>query len=387
MASGHMLDSGDYEGLLDKALDCAGYDELRRKQAELRERGRYLGIGIGFELTPDGADIPGALVGGSDTTTVKMNPSGGVTVLTGVTSPGNGNDTAIAQIVADEVGVELADVAVVQGDSSLCPFGYGNLSSRSLVAGGGAAALAAKDIADKLRAVAAAMLHAEPEQIALGGGMAVVSGEPEKAVPVSAVAHAVYSLGFILALGIEPTLESTRTYRPSNIRHLPDEQGRISPFATFPSAVHVSVLEVDVETGLAELRRHVVAHDCGTVINPVFVDGQVRGGVVMGIGAALGEELVYGDDGLPGSDGFKTYLLPRADDVPAIELVHQVTPSPFSFRGAKAAGEAGFAGAQAAVFNAVNDAIRPLGARIERLPVSGPNVLAAIHDAAAGGER
>jgi carbon-monoxide dehydrogenase large subunit len=380
--SGHLLDSGDFEGLLDKALARAGYEELRAEQAALRSEGRLLGVGLGFELTPEGADIPGALVGGMDTSTVKMAPSGAVTVLTGVTSPGSGNDTAIAQIVAAELGVDLSQVSVVQGDTALCPFGYGNLSSRSLVAGGGAASLAAQDIAAKLRLVAAAMVHSEAERIVLGGGMASVEDEPDKAVPIPAVAHAVYSLGFILALGIEPTLESMRTYRPPNIRHLPDEQGRISPFATFPSAFHVSVVEVDRETGIVSLRRHVTVHDCGTVVNPLFVDGQVRGSVVMGIGAALGEELVYGEDGLLASDGFKSYLLPRADDLPPIELVHQVTPSPFSFLGAKAAGEGGFAGAQAAVFNAVNDAIRPLGARLDRLPVSAPNVLAALRKAA-----
>jgi carbon-monoxide dehydrogenase large subunit len=312
-----------------------------------------------------------------------MSPSGEVTVLTGVTSPGSGNDTAIAQIVADEIGVDLSEITVVQGDSSLCPFGYGNVSSRSLVTGGGAAALAARDIGDKLRAVAAAMLHSEPSVVVLGGGTAVVADEPERAVPVPALAHAVYSLGFLAALGIEPTLESTRTYRSPNIRHLPDERGRIQPFATFPNALHVSVVEVDPETGVVELRRHVVAHDCGTVVNPAFVDGQVRGGVAMGVGAALGEELVYTEDGRLATDGFKTYLLPRADDLPPIEVEHQVTPSPFSFLGAKGAGEAGFAGAHVAVLNAVNDAIRPLGARIDRLPVSAPNVLAALRAAAA----
>jgi carbon-monoxide dehydrogenase large subunit len=347
----------------------------------LREQGRLCGIGIGFELTPEGSDIPGALVGGTDTSTVKMDPSGQVTVLTGVTSPGSGNDTAIAQIVAEEIGVELSDVTVVQGDSSLCPYGFGNISSRSLVAGGGAAALAAQDIADKLRTVAATMLHSEPSLVSVGGGMATVVDEPEKAVPLPAVAHAVYTLGYILALGIEPSLESTRTFRPENIRHLPDERGRIQPFATFPNALHVAVVEVDGETGLVELRRYVVAHDCGTVVNPTFVDGQIRGGVAMGIGAVMGEELVYASDGALQTEGFKTYLLPRATDLPPIEIEHQVTPSPFTYRGAKGAGEAGFAGAQAALLGAVSDAIRPLGARIDRLPLSAPNVLAALRAA------
>jgi carbon-monoxide dehydrogenase large subunit len=204
----------------------------------------------------------------------------------------------------------------------------------------------------------------------------------DRAVPLAAVADAVYSLGYILALGIEPNLEATRSYRPPNIRHLPDELGRLQVYTTYPYAVHVSVVEVDAETGIVDVRRHVVAHDCGTVVNPSFVDGQVTGGTVMGIGAALGEEFVFGDDGVPLSRGFKSYLLPRAADLPEIELEHQVTPSPHTLLGTKGAGESGFAGAQAAVFNAVNDAIRPLGARLDATPASAPNVLAAILGAA-----
>jgi aerobic carbon-monoxide dehydrogenase large subunit len=384
-SSGLELDSGNYAGLLDKALDRLGYAGVRAEQDAGRAEGRLLGIGIGFELTPEGGDIPGALVGGSDTTTVKMDPSGLVTVLTGVTSPGGGNDTGIAQVVADELGVELAAITVVQGDSSLCPYGFGNISSRSLVAGGGAAALAAGDIAERLRTVAASMLHAETSEIAIQGGMATVVGDSERAVPVPAVAHAVYTLGYILGAGTDPSLESTRTYRPSNIRHLPDEKGRIQPFSTFPNALHVAVVEVDPETGVVVLQRHVVAHDCGTIVNPMLVDGQVRGGVAMGAGAALGEELSFADDGSLVADGFKTYLMLRASDLPPIELEHQVTPSPFSFLGAKGAGEAGFAGALAAVFNAVNDAIRPLGARLDATPASAPNVLAAINNARRAG--
>jgi carbon-monoxide dehydrogenase large subunit len=244
--------------------------------------------------------------------------------------------------------------------------------------------LAARDVAAKLRTVAAAMLHAEPgEEIVLAGGLARVAGDSERHVPIGAVANAVFSLGYILALGIEPNLEATRTFRPANIRQIPDSQGRMQPYTTYPFAVHASVVEVDVETGMVALRRHVVAHDCGTMINPLLVDGQVTGGSVMGIGAALGEEFAYDADGVPLSDGFKTYLLLRAADVPEIELEHQVTPSPNTVIGAKGVGEAGFAGAQAAVVNAVNDALRPLGVALEHTPVSAPNVLAAIRAAAA----
>jgi aerobic carbon-monoxide dehydrogenase large subunit len=381
--SGLELDSGNYEAAFDSALRRLGYEEVRAEQVRLREEERHLGIGLAFELVPETADVPGALVAGFDTSTVRMNPSGQVTVLTGVTSPGSGSDTGIVQLVAHELGVPLSDVVVVQGDTELCPFGFGNISSRSIVTGGSAAWLAAKDVAWKLRTVAAAMLHADADEIVLGDGAASVAGEPTRHVSIAAVASAVFSLGYLVALGIEPNLESTRTFRPANIRQTPDEQGRIQPYATYPYGVHASVVEVDVETGVVEVRRHVVVHDCGTAINPLFVEGQVRGGAVMGIGSALGEEFVYDEAGLPLSDGFKTYLLPRAVDVPPIEIEHQETPSPNTPLGTKGAGEAGFSAAQAAVLNAVNDALRPLGARLDATPASPAKVLAAIRQAAA----
>lgn len=382
--TGLVVDSGDFPGLLAKVLERLDYDALRREQTELRRQGRYLGIGVGFELLPEGADIPGALVGGFDQSTVRVDPSGHVTVLTGVTSPGGGNDTSIAQIVADRLGVVLEHVSVVQGDTASCPYGFGNLSSRGLLAGGGAAALAADDVAAKLRTVAAAMLHADPEQIVLDHGMASVSDEPGKAVPIHAVAHGSYSLGYILALGIEPMLESTRTYKPPNIRHLPDAGGHITPFASYSSALHVSVVEVDAETGMVDVRRHVAIHDCGTMVNPRFVEGQFQGGIVMGLGAALSEELVLDDGGELVSESFKTYLLPRAEDVPPLELGHQVTPSPFTPMGIKGAGESGFAGTVAAVANAVNDALRPLGARVDAMPLTAPRILSAVRAARDG---
>ena len=373
--SGIELDSGRYEDALDLLLERLGYADERARQREERAAGRHVGIGIGFELTPEGADIPGALVGGFDTSTVRMDPSGHATVLTGVTSPGNANDTAIAQLVAGELGLALGDVEVVQGDTDRCPYGFGNISSRSLVVGGSAAVLAARDVAARLRAVAARMLEADAGEVVLRDGAAHAG---ERSLPIAAVAKAVHSLGYVMGLDVEPNLESTRSFRPPNIRHTPDERGRLQPYANYPYAMHASVVEVDGETGLVRLRRHVVIHDCGTQVNPMLVEGQVHGGVAMGAGAALGEELRYDAAGHPLSRGFKTYLMARASDLPPIELEHITTPSPFTLLGAKGAGEAGYAGAQVAVLNAVNDAIRPLGARLDRLPASAPNVLAAL---------
>ena len=324
---------------------------------------------------PEGADIPGALVGGFDTSTVRVDPSGRATVLTGVTSPGGASDTGIAQLVAAELGLAVEDVEVVQGATDRCPYGFGNISSRSLVVGGSAAVLAARDVAARLRTVAARMLETDPASVILEHATAR-SGE--RAVAIAKVAEAVVSLGYVLALDIEPSLEATRSFRPHNIRHTPDELGRLQPYANYPYAVHASVVEVDCETGVVRLLRHVVVHDCGTQVNPMFVEGQVHGGVAMGAGAALGEELRYGADGRPLTDGFKTLLMARASDLPAIEVEHTMTPSPFTLFGAKGAGEAAYAGSQAAVLSAVNDAIGPYGARLDRLPASGPHVIAAL---------
>jgi aerobic carbon-monoxide dehydrogenase large subunit len=383
--AGLNIDSGDYHGALEKALRMMGYDDLRAEQERLRAEGRYLGVGIAFELTPEGGDIPGTLVAGFDTTTVKMDPQGKVTVLTGVTTPGGGNETGIAQIVADEVGVPLEDVTVIQGDTGLCPYGFGNYSGRSMLVGGGSAALAARDIRAKLEQVAAAMLETEPENLEFADGTVSRKDNPDASLPVETVAYSVLTLAFATAAMVEPTLESTRVYKPDNITHIPDEKGRIQPYPSYSNAVHLAVVEVDAETGTVDLKRFGVVHDCGTIINPTFVEGQMQGAVAMGVGAALSEELVYDAEGHLLTDRFKTYLMQRAGDLPSFEMEHQVTPSPFTLLGAKGAGEAGVGGSQAAVANAVNDALAPLGVTLRQMPLKPPNVLRAIREAAEKG--
>ncbi|WP_216216853.1 xanthine dehydrogenase family protein molybdopterin-binding subunit [Amycolatopsis aidingensis] len=380
--SGLELDSGDYGAALDKTMETLSYERLLADQARLRAQGRYLGIGIGFELMPESADIPGAFVAAYDTSTIRMSPSGQVSVLTGVTSPGTGSDTGICQLVAGELGVTLDTVSVVQGDTDACPYGFGNISSRSLVTGGNAAVLAARDVASKIRAAARALLRADSDDsVLLEDGIARLSYDPSRSVSIAEVAGAVHTRSYMLELDIEPHLESTRTYRPTNIREVPDALGRMQTYTTYPYAVHASVVEVDTETGFVTLLRHVATHDCGTVVNPLMVDGQVTGGVVMGLGAAFSEEHVFDDSGIPLTTGFKTYLLPRAVDVPRVELGHLCTPAPGTPLGTKGVGEAGFAGALAAALNAVNDAIAPLGARLDRTPVSPVAIMSALQEA------
>lgn len=381
--TGLRLDSGNYASALDRALELVDYPALRAEQERAREAGRLLGIGIAFEMTPEAADFPGTMVGGFDTSTVRIDPSGDVTLLTGITSPGTGNDTAVAQIVADVLGIEPQQVAVVQGDTDVCPYGFGNGNGRSTIMGGGSAHLAALDVRAKLATVAGALLGVAPEGLEFAGGR-VADTASGRSAQLSEVAYAVYSEAFARAAGIDPPLEATRVYRPGNIDHSPDDRGRIQPYTTFSNAVHVSVVEIDPETGRITLLRHGVVDDCGTMINPLAVAGQMHGAIGMGIGGALTEELRYDAVGQLLATGFKTYLTPRASDVPRIELAHQVTPSPFTLHGEKGAGEAGVGGSIAAILGAANDALAPLGVTLRSLPLSAARVHAAIIAAGAG---
>jgi carbon-monoxide dehydrogenase large subunit len=372
-ATGLNLDSGDYHRALDAALSSVQYEAARSEQAAARAAGRLFGVGIGFEMTPEAADIPGTMTSGFDTSTVRVSPSGGVTILTGVTSPGGGSETAIAQVVAERLGLLPEEVSVVQGDTDRCPFGFGNSSARATLVGASSALLAADDIRDKLAALASVMLSTPAESLAFSGGM--VQAPSGASVALRDVAEAAYTRAFQVAADVNLPLESTRSYGPGNIDHTPDAEGRIQPYPTYSYSVHCSVVEVDRGTGVVRVLRHAVAHDCGTMINPALVEGQMLGAVAMGIGIALGEQLVYDSSGHLLTDRFKTYLLPRAADLPPIAIAHLETPSPFTLLGTKGAGEAGVGGAQAAIVNAVDDALAPLGVGVRELPLSPPRVL------------
>lgn len=378
--TGLNIDSGDYHGAMDKAIELIGLDALRAEQMELLQHGRYLGIGFAFELTPESGDIPGTMVSGFDTSTVKMGPSGQVSIATGVTTPGGGNDTSIIQIVAQTVGVRMEDCTIIQGDTSRTPYGFGNYSGRSMVTGGNAAYLAALDIRAKLLEIASRMLEVPTDDIELADGRAYCLSQPEKSLSIPEIAYPIYSLAFATATGIEPPLESTRVYQPSNLSHIPDpETGKMNLYPTYSNAVHVAVVEVDPETGVVDLRRFGVVHDAGTVINPRFVEGQMEGAATMGIGAAIMENSAYDPEtGRLLANRFKSYVMPRASDVPSFEQRHQETPSPSTVLGTKGAGEAGVGGAQAAMVNAIHNALAPLGVTIRELPLNPRNVLHAI---------
>jgi len=377
-ASKH-LDSGDYAGALRQVLELAEYDRLRESQARARQEGRLAGVGIGFELTPEGGDFSGTLLRGFDTSTVRMNPAGQVTVLTGVTSPGSGNETGIAQLVAGELGLAPDDVHVFQGDTDVCPYGYGNFSSRSLTVGGAAAVLAARDIRATLTVAARLVLGVGAEEpLRFADGRVWATPTPDRTVTIADLAQTVFLRSHALSGLDAGQLESTRTYSPANVHNVPDDRGRWSPYPSFPYSAHVACVEIDRETGIVRLTGYAGVHDCGTIVNPVLVEGQFLGAIAMGIGGALWEELSYNQAGDLTSTTFKKYLLPRAPDLPWIKAGHQVTPSPFALHGIKGSGESGVAGAVAAVANAVNDALIPLGVRVHQMPLTAPRILDAI---------
>ncbi|MGQ0550073.1 MAG: xanthine dehydrogenase family protein molybdopterin-binding subunit, partial [Armatimonadota bacterium] len=373
-ATGLVIDSGDYHATLKQAMDLAGYRRWRVEQSRLRGEGRLIGIGLACELTPEGGSLPRSLVAGYDTSTVRVDPSGKVTVLTGVTSPGGGNETGIAQVVADALGADIGDIRVVQGDTDACPYGFGNYSGRSMIVGGASAAMAAGEVRERMAKVAAVLLGVDPQALVFERSRISPSGPPTRALTFREVAYALYTRAYEIAGIVEPSLEATRTYKPPHIRHTPDEHGRVNPYPTYSNGAFIAVVEIDPETGRVRVLHMTAVHDCGVMINPALVEGQIVGAVAMGIGAALGEEVRYGEDGARLTTSFKEYLMPRAPDVPAIAIGHGSTPSPYTLLGTKGGGEAGVGGATAAVVNAAADALSPLGVQILELPLRPPAI-------------
>jgi carbon-monoxide dehydrogenase large subunit len=406
--TGLIYDSGDYGGAVLKALDALGYGEWKQRREASRqalgfgaatkvaggggvparsttgaaatESPRLIGIGLAYELTPEGGAIPGTMVAGYDSSTVRVGPDGSVMLLTGVTTPGTGNPTGMAQIVADELGVTVESIRVVQGDTTTCPYGFGNYSGRSTIVGGGAAALAAREVREKILTIGAALLGVDKATVTMERGV-VRSTAAAATLPLKDVAYACYTRAYDIGLAITPPLEAQATFRPGLIRHSPDAKGRINPYPSYSNAAYATVCEVDLETGQVKLLKFAAAHDCGKVINPVLVEGQACGAISFGIGGMLNEEIRFDANGKQLTSSFVDYVMPRALDVPPIAMVHHDTPNPVTYMGLKGAGEAGVGGSAAAVVNAVNDALAPLGVAINELPLTAPKVWAAIQAA------
>jgi carbon-monoxide dehydrogenase large subunit len=360
-----VYDSGDFKGGLEAALRAVGYDALRAEQARLRERDVYRGIGIS-------SYVEGTAIGPYEGATVRLDASGRAVVATGACCQGQGHETSFAQIAADALGVPLDWVTVVGGDTAAIPFGVGTFASRSAVNAGSSVHEASGRVRDKLVVAAAALLEAAPADIEVADGAVSVRGAPGTATPFAAVIRA--AIPTFARPGVTaPDFEATVYHH--------------QPTVTYTSATHVAVVEVDPGTGAVALLRYLVAHDCGKVINPVIVEGQIHGGVAQGVGGGLLEEMVYDEQAQLLTGTFMDYLVPTAMELPAIETVHLEYPSPRNPLGMKGIGEGGAISPPAAIANAVEDALRPFGVRVTRTPLGPSVVLGLLERAAAAGTR
>ena len=367
MATGVAYDSGNYQMSFNKALDAVDYASLRTRQAELRGQGRYMGIGIATyaEICGMGPSV-GVAGGGWESGTVRIERTGKVTVLTGVSPHGQGQETSFAQIVADEYGISIDDIVVIHGDTGRQPQGIGTFGSRATAVGGAALIIATKQVKEKMAQIAAHMLEANADDLVFEDGNIFVQGSPGSAVTfadVAAAAHAAVNL----PPDVEPGLEATHFFEPSNF--------------TYPFGAHISIVEVDPETGEIDLQRYVAIDDCGNIINPMLVDGQVHGGIAQGLGQAMYEGAVYDENGQLLTGSFMDYAIPKATQVPRFETEHTTTPSPVNPLGVKGVGEAGTIASSPCLVNAVVDALSPFGITDIDMPMTPNRVWQAIQDA------
>ncbi len=381
-ATGLFYDSGNYEGALKKALDMAGYPKLREEQKQARKEGRIMGIGVStyVEICAIGPSAA-TPAGGWESATVRVEPTGKVTILTGCSPHGQGEETAFAQIAADQLGVDVNDVTVIHGDTAVVQYGIGTFGSRGMAVGGTAVYLALQKLREKANKIAAHMLECEVEHVSFQegkfsrhGAKAKTGSVPAPVVPdmeapagalpqphpqgkhvtiqdVALAAHIAKNL----PPDMEPGLAAIHFFEPKNF--------------TFPFGTHIAVVELDRETGEIHFKRYVAVDDCGKVINPMLVEGQVHGGIVQSLGQALYEEVVYDDQGQLVSGTFMDYALPKASMVPWLELDRTETPTDVNPMGVKGVGEAGTIGATPAIVSAIVDALKPYGVSHLDMPI------------------
>jgi carbon-monoxide dehydrogenase large subunit len=356
---GHTItyDSGDYPAQLKDALGAVDYAGFRSRQAALRDAGRYVGVGLA-------AYVEGSGYGPHEGAIVRVDESGQVAILSGSNSHGQGHETTLAQVCADALGVGVDSISLRDGDTAIIQHGGGTFASRTAVTGGMAVAGAAKEVRAKAVAIAAHILGLDPVSLAVSDG-SIRDRSGKSLMSLGAVAAAARpGSGTELPPGMAPGLEAIHYYVP--------------PTVTWSSGTHVAVVEVDVETGHVAIERYIVVHDCGRVINPGVVEGQVAGGVIHGIGNGLFEEAVFDERGRLLTTTLLDYHLPRAPDVPRIEVLHQEFLSPLNDLGIKGCGEGGTVAAPAAIVNAVEDALHPLRLDITDLPLSPERLMRAI---------
>ncbi|MEM6628935.1 MAG: xanthine dehydrogenase family protein molybdopterin-binding subunit [Bacteroidota bacterium] len=361
-------DSGNYHGVLQKALDMIDYESLKKEQAEARSQGRLMGIGFSTYIEACGI-APSAVVGALgaraglfESAQVRVQPTGKVSVYSGSHSHGQGHETTFAQVVADKFGIPLEDVEIVHGDSESVAFGMGTYGSRSLAVGGSAIVKSIEKVLEKGAKIAAHLLESTPEDLEYGEGKWTVKGT-DKSIGFGDVSLTAY-VPHNYPEGLEPGLDFSSFYDPANF--------------TYPFGAHICVVEIDKETGKVEIKRFVACDDVGNVINPMIVDGQIHGGIAQGIGQALFEGAMYDEYGQLINGSYMDYTMPRADDLPMFEVDRQVTPCPHNPLGVKGAGEAGTIASTPAVVNAVMDALSPYGVKDLTMPLSPEKVWLAM---------
>ena len=363
--AGLKYDSGDYEKALDLGLEMVGYSSFRQDQEEARKQGRYLGVGFSTYIEICGA-APSAWIGVGPTgqgwgaamwesANVRVHLTGKVIVTIGTQSHGQGHETTMAQIVAEELGIPIEDITVQLGDTLGTPFGYGTYASRSAAVGGTAVLKSAQKIKEKAKRLAAHMLEAAPEDMTFEGGKAFVKGSPDKGKTIQEVAAAA-ALAYSMPEGMEPFLDDVTYYDP--------------PECTYPFGTHICVVEVDKDTGEVKVLRYLSVDDVGKQINPLIVDGQIHGGIAQGVAQALWEGAVYDENGQLTSGSMMDYAVPKASFFPNIELGRMETPSPNNPLGVKGVGETGTIASTPAVVNAVMDALSPFGIKHLDMPLT-----------------
>ena len=362
-------DSGNYEPVLERAMEMVGYEALREEQSRARENGRLIGIGISTYIEACGI-APSAVVGSLgaraglyESAQVRVQPTGKVSVYVGSHSHGQGHETTFAQIVAEKLGIAMEDVEIVHGDSESVAFGMGTYGSRSLAVGGSAIMKGVEKIIEKGAKIAAHKLEASQDDLEFAAGKWTVKGT-DKSISFDDVALTAY-VPHNYPEGLEPGMDFASFYDPANF--------------TYPFGAHIAVVEVDKDTGKVDLIKFVACDDVGNVINPMIVDGQIHGGLVQGIGQALFEGAIYDESGQLINGSYMDYTMPRADDLPFFETDRTVTPCPHNPLGVKGAGEAGTIGSTPAVVNAVVDALAPYGIKDLEMPVTPEKVWKAIH--------
>ena len=372
-----MYDSGNYQNLFSKAVEMAGYGKMRQEQEKARKEGRLVGIGVAGCIEASGpapsavAGALGGVTGFWESGTIRVHPTGKITVLTGAHSHGQGHDTTFRQIVADQFGIAMEDIEIVHGDTAVITNGMGTYGSRSTSVGASALVKAAEKVQEKMKRIAAHQLEASEADIVYdtAAGKVHVKGAPDKALGFGELLAAYTAHN--LPEGTEPGLEEDAYYDPANF--------------TFPNSLHIAQVEVDRETGEVKIQKYFAVDDVGNVINPLIVEGQVLGGIAQGVGQALWENAVYGDDGQLVSGSLLDYAMPRADGFPMITTGRTVTPSPHNPLGVKGVGEMGTITSTPTIANAVIDALAPLGIKHLDIPLTAPKIFEAIQSAPNGG--